>query len=763
MTNLLRLRIAPQRWISTAAVACFMITLGACNGKLQTALNPSALPPTRLELAISAAASAPVPAGVEAPVWRQLQRELTRVLNERAAGRLRTASTLQPPLDLRFEQGLLCWTQRLVGDYDNNGEVNVSDLTGLAMVFGQTVPYVMDHDEPYLRIDGDSNGEYTIADVSPIGMHFGETISGYQLLFTADPQVAGGQQVAVLDPPTHDTGAMARTTAYSHLPVKSGYFAVAPIGVGEQANIRTDYLHVELGEPAPTPDPDPDPDPNPDPNPDPDPVPPPQPGPDPLPGVGAISGRVVDSDGNPLASTTVVMPGQGTITSNEQGYFYADNVAAAKNLTVTSTAPGYASTVGLARVDGDREHFVQLTMLANDVVQPIDAQADNIISGPSGLRAKFAAGTLVDGSGYPVAGTVNVALTAVNVADPKELRAVPGNFEAVQQNKSETILQSFGMVEISVDDGLGHECNLAPGSTAELQIPIPPERRAKAPQDMGLYSFDETSGKWIEEGRMILSPDGSFYTATVSRLSWWNCDDPFPPTTSEISVRVMDTMGNSLPDALVSLTGTSISTASEDYTSTNGTLQFTTVPYEQYELSVSVGGVFVSDSQVVTAPAGGYVNEVRFYLKPLTMLSLSWAEHPDDLDLHLLMPPQQEGGPRQHCYSGRRSVGEAEMVTDDASGYGPERILLKNFRPGIYDVYVHKTSTDSLFPLEVSKAKVALAIPGQATQRFYLMNTNPQHYVYWHAFRILVSGGTGFQVVQVNELVEEPPELAFEH
>ncbi|MEZ5337230.1 MAG: PKD domain-containing protein [bacterium] len=100
------------------------------------------------------------------------------------------------------EQGSsqLIFYPRMIGDYDGNGEVGISDITPLGLLFGQTV----DYDDPALhggfafwpsgdpdgegranwlraRVDGDGNGEINAADITPIAIHFGEHADGWRV------------------------------------------------------------------------------------------------------------------------------------------------------------------------------------------------------------------------------------------------------------------------------------------------------------------------------------------------------------------------------------------------------------------------------------------------------------------------------------------------------------------------------------------------------------------------------------------------------
>jgi hypothetical protein len=110
-----------------------------------------------------------------------------------------TESTIEPgdPASVRMS-----WRFRFPGDYDANGEVNISDVTTLAQHLGETVEYLPLEDaegypwwptqvyrEDELRrayIDGDGNGEINSADIIPIAQHFGQSLSGFYI-YRRDP------------------------------------------------------------------------------------------------------------------------------------------------------------------------------------------------------------------------------------------------------------------------------------------------------------------------------------------------------------------------------------------------------------------------------------------------------------------------------------------------------------------------------------------------------------------------------------------------
>lgn len=72
----------------------------------------------------------------------------------------------------------LTWHYRNIGDYDQNGTVGISDLTPLAMHYGEELG-----DHPLVTVvDGSNNERVDIADVTPIAQNFGVTCAGYSIL-----------------------------------------------------------------------------------------------------------------------------------------------------------------------------------------------------------------------------------------------------------------------------------------------------------------------------------------------------------------------------------------------------------------------------------------------------------------------------------------------------------------------------------------------------------------------------------------------------
>jgi outer membrane protein assembly factor BamB len=133
----------------------------------------------------------PVPAEVDPGIFEELKRELSRLLAEQRLERSTSSLRGTMPAALHYSSGALRWSYLHPGDYDQNGEVNIADLSALATSFGKRGPFAAGSREGL--IDGDGNGEIGLSDVSPIAANFGSLISEYCVFRSNDPADYGRQ------------------------------------------------------------------------------------------------------------------------------------------------------------------------------------------------------------------------------------------------------------------------------------------------------------------------------------------------------------------------------------------------------------------------------------------------------------------------------------------------------------------------------------------------------------------------------------------
>ncbi|MCB1216377.1 hypothetical protein KDL44_03240 [bacterium] len=99
------------------------------------------------------------------------------------------------PLQLSWDNDakLARWLYNNPADYDQNGEVNVADLTPLAQHFNKSQAGGFPLEKVESVVDGDGNGVINLADITPIGINFGNAGSGGYHVF----EIVGGNHTDI--------------------------------------------------------------------------------------------------------------------------------------------------------------------------------------------------------------------------------------------------------------------------------------------------------------------------------------------------------------------------------------------------------------------------------------------------------------------------------------------------------------------------------------------------------------------------------------
>jgi hypothetical protein len=80
----------------------------------------------------------------------------------------------------------LRWDERNSGDGDNNGKVDIADISPIAMNYGDSSTDGEDDNRDFLA-DYDRNGKIEIADITPMAMFYGVDLAGYQVQIAVPP------------------------------------------------------------------------------------------------------------------------------------------------------------------------------------------------------------------------------------------------------------------------------------------------------------------------------------------------------------------------------------------------------------------------------------------------------------------------------------------------------------------------------------------------------------------------------------------------
>ena len=102
--------------------------------------------------------------------------------------------------------------------------------------------------------------------------------------------------------------------------------------------------------------------------------------------------------------------------------------------------------------------------------------------------------------------------------------AIPGDQSATFKG-ADARLQTFGAFHVQPRDAAGNALQMAPGKSVDVSMPIHPLALASAPARIPFFSYDESSGLWVEHGE--LRRVGNTYVGKITHFSEFNADSTF--------------------------------------------------------------------------------------------------------------------------------------------------------------------------------------------------------------------------------------------
>jgi hypothetical protein len=230
----------------------------------------------------------------------------------------------------------------------------------------------------------------------------------------------------------------------------------------------------------------------------------------------------MDTQQQPLSGVSVTSALGSTATDANGGFELTGTQLG--EVVVTFAKEGYVT-----RADGSVLVAGQVTarhavLIAEAPAISADATTGGSISGPRGVELTIPPGSLVDGSGTPVTGMVDVHLTPIDPSRPEEAAAVGGTMLGQTKAGDTALIESFGMADVTVRQG-GATLQIADGQQLDIAIPVPASVASPA-AETGLWTYDKAGAQWVEEGTMSYDPASGAYRASVAHMSMWNSDHP---------------------------------------------------------------------------------------------------------------------------------------------------------------------------------------------------------------------------------------------
>lgn len=274
----------------------------------------------------------------------------------------------------------------------------------------------------------------------------------------------------------------------------------------------------------------------------------------------ALSGIVRDASGTPIEGVSIVS-GSSAATTNTDGFFEFDQIQVVSvpndRSVVRFSKAGYFDVVRSMDADDDAAdgaswEVVMCRKENNDFtsIKTYSSSSDQTLQAGEMKIDMPQDGYKVDGTGAGYTGKVKSEMVYLDPNNERFSEMMPGgDLAAVRSDNSSAQLVSYGMTDLNMYAENGDKLQLKDGCKAKLTFPIPAGMGENPPASIPLWSFNEKTGLWEEEGSAQLQ--GNVYVGEVAHFSWVNLD--YPEKQGTVYGYVKDDTGKVLPGVRLSI------------------------------------------------------------------------------------------------------------------------------------------------------------------------------------------------------------------
>jgi uncharacterized protein (TIGR02145 family) len=241
-------------------------------------------------------------------------------------------------------------------------------------------------------------------------------------------------------------------------------------------------------------------------------------------------GQIINESNQPIEGVEVKV-GSVTKYSDARGIFVINNATVYEKFAyITAKKSGFINGSRTV-VPNSGSTTVKIMMLSATVVATVSSGTASVVPLSNGAKVSFD-GNFKTESGAAYSGSVKVLMHHLDPSDPTTTDKMPGSLMAQNSDGDQRILETFGMLNVELQDASGNKLQIV--NPTSIEMPISASQLASAPTTIPLWYFDEALGYWKEEGSA--TKVGSKYVGTVNHFSWWNCDAPFPTVSLGVNV-----------------------------------------------------------------------------------------------------------------------------------------------------------------------------------------------------------------------------------
>jgi len=303
-----------------------------------------------------------------------------------------------------------------------------------------------------------------------------------------------------------------------------------------------------------------------------------------------VKGRIFDADtGRGLPAAELKSGPSTSVKSDSQGNFELE--LSAGSAPLKASRPSYAPTSKEAPKQGG-----YLEVFLKDVDKSVEFNAEDGVTAKleSGAAVDLPPGAVRDAEGKSVKGKVTLEVTEVDGYKRMQASALPGEMKARNKDGDEGLAAISSAIEIRIRDEKGRDLTVGEKDKVTADLPV----RADTAPERTVFSYDEKSGAWVEEGKAkrVVNEEGkAVYRAEVKHLSWWS-SAAFVSDVTCIRTCVETSAGKPVPGAQIWVVGTSQPGVASLFAGNDG---------------CAAGDVSAASQIVVVAQAEGSISEAK--------------------------------------------------------------------------------------------------------------------------------------------------------
>ena len=316
---------------------------------------------------------------------------------------------------------------------------------------------------------------------------------------------------------------------------------------------------------------------------------------------------IVAPEGWGILQGVTVTSGDQTTQTDFNGMYKLDKVKVVGGRAVLKfKKQGYMTVVRSVPVQSSVRLDVSMMTCGTQSFPATSAKSITVGWGEVPMTVELPADGYVTESGTAYTGDVTAQYVYLDPDDEDCPNQMPGDLTALRTDNSDAQLVSYGMVAVELTDATGNKLQLAPGQKAKVTFPVPDRFKGSTlPASIPLWSFNDETGLWVEEGVANLDGAGTAYVGEVAHFSWHNLDSPELRAT--LKVKVLDNAGKAVPGVQVNIDGQRTARTDNDGIATctvpSNTNMLIWVPSEAYgnyaEVLDEYGWAFVDATKIV--------------------------------------------------------------------------------------------------------------------------------------------------------------------